>query len=76
MCALGIIAALYERDTKTFKGKVLDSSMVEGTAYVGSWIYSSKHIPSLWEGSGRGTNLLDGGSYYLLILKYSIQMGT
>jgi alpha-methylacyl-CoA racemase len=53
--------ALYERDTKTFKGKVLDTSMVEGAAYVGSWIWSSKDIPSVWEGKGRGKNLLDGG---------------
>jgi alpha-methylacyl-CoA racemase len=66
MCALGIIAALYERDTKTSKGKVLDNSMVEGAAYVGSWIWSSKNIPSVWEGNGRGTNLLDGGSYLFL----------
>ena len=33
VCAMGIMAALFER-SKSGKGQVLDSSMVEGAAYV------------------------------------------
>ena len=38
LCAMGIMAALFER-TNSGKGQVIDSNMVEGAAYVGSWIY-------------------------------------
>ena len=40
-CAMGIMAALFER-SKSGKGQVIDSSMVEGAAYVSSWIYNSR----------------------------------
>lgn len=33
-CALGIVMALYER-SQSGQGQVIDSSMVEGSAYVG-----------------------------------------
>jgi len=39
-CAMGIMAALLER-SQSGKGQVVDSSMVEGAAYVGTWIYNS-----------------------------------
>jgi alpha-methylacyl-CoA racemase len=61
MCAMAILSALYERDTASKIGKVLDCSMVEGAAYISSWIWSSRDIPQVWEGGKRGTNLLDGG---------------
>jgi len=61
MCAMAIISSLYERDTKTKIGKVLDCSMVEGAAYTASWVFSSKNLPMVWNGTKRGTNLLDGG---------------
>ena len=40
-CALGIVAALLER-SRSGKGQVIDASMVEGAAYVGSWIFNSQ----------------------------------
>ena len=61
MCAMAILTALYERDTSSKVGKVLDCSMVEGAAYTSSWIWSSQKLPGLWEGGKRGTNILDGG---------------
>ena len=33
VCAIGILAALFER-TKSGKGQVIDSNMVEGSAYI------------------------------------------
>ena len=40
-CAMGIMAALFER-SKSGLGQVIDANMVEGAAYVGSWIYLSQ----------------------------------
>nr|XP_028604305.1 alpha-methylacyl-CoA racemase isoform X1 [Podarcis muralis] len=59
MCAMGIIMALYER-TKSGKGQVIDASMVEGTAYLSSFLWKSQSI-GLWNRS-RGENLLDSGA--------------
>jgi alpha-methylacyl-CoA racemase len=61
MCALAILNSLYERDVKKQDGKVIDLSMVEGAAYLSSWLWSSRTIPGVWEGGKRGENLLDGG---------------
>ncbi|XP_052100684.1 alpha-methylacyl-CoA racemase-like [Mytilus californianus] len=58
-CALGIVMALYERSISG-KGQVVDNSMVEGSAYVGSWLSNSQKIPYIW-GRERGDNTLDGG---------------
>ncbi|CAB3258296.1 unnamed protein product [Arctia plantaginis] len=58
MCALGIVLALFER-TKSGKGQVIDASMTEGAAYVGTWLYKSRNLP-IWIGQP-GTNALDGG---------------
>ncbi|XP_070706905.1 alpha-methylacyl-CoA racemase [Pempheris klunzingeri] len=58
-CALGIILALLER-TKSGKGQIIDASMVEGAAYVGSFIWKSRSM-GLWDRS-RGQNLLDTGA--------------
>lgn len=54
-CALGIILSLFER-TRSGIGQVVDCSMVEGTAYLGSWLYRTQGIPGLW-GQPRGNNL-------------------
>ncbi|KAK2587888.1 hypothetical protein KPH14_003985 [Odynerus spinipes] len=62
MCALGIILALFER-TRSNLGQVIDASMVEGTAYVGSWLFRSQLTPGLW-GNPRGHNILDTGSHF------------
>ena len=40
-CAMGIMAALFER-SKSGLGQIIDANMVEGAAYVGSWIYLSQ----------------------------------
>ncbi|KAM3848789.1 alpha-methylacyl-CoA racemase isoform 2-T2 [Vipera latastei] len=59
MCAMGIIIALYER-TKSGKGQVIDASMVEGVAYLSSFLWKSQKV-GLWNGA-RGENLLDSGA--------------
>ncbi|XP_041666002.1 alpha-methylacyl-CoA racemase [Cheilinus undulatus] len=58
-CALGIVMALLER-TKSGKGQIIDASMVEGAAYVGSFVWKSCSI-GMWDRS-RGQNLLDSGA--------------
>ncbi|XP_014361589.2 alpha-methylacyl-CoA racemase [Papilio machaon] len=59
MCALGILMALLER-SNSGKGQVVDCSMTEGAAYLGTWVYKSRKLP-IWQGEP-GTNLLDGGA--------------
>ncbi|XP_044010277.1 alpha-methylacyl-CoA racemase isoform X2 [Aphidius gifuensis] len=61
-CAMGIILALYERE-KSQMGQVIDTSMVEGTAYVGSWLFRTQDHPMLW-GRPRGQNPLDTGVHF------------
>ncbi|EFN75058.1 alpha-methylacyl-CoA racemase [Harpegnathos saltator] len=62
MCAFGIILALYER-YKSNVGQVVDASMVEGSAYLGSWLFRSQKMPFLW-GRPRGKNILDSGVHF------------
>ncbi|XP_065729451.1 alpha-methylacyl-CoA racemase [Phocoena phocoena] len=59
MCALGILMALFER-TRSGKGQVVDANMVEGTAYLGSFLWKTQQT-GLW-GQPRGQNMLDGGA--------------
>ncbi|KAJ8338778.1 hypothetical protein SKAU_G00355640 [Synaphobranchus kaupii] len=61
MCALGITLALLERHASG-RGQVIDASMVEGAAYVGSFVWKSRAI-GLWN-RPRGENILDGGAPY------------
>ncbi|KAI4464774.1 cerebellin-related [Holotrichia oblita] len=61
MCAFGIVMALYERSVSGL-GQVVDANMVEGTAYVGSWLYKSQRLP-IW-GNKRGENVLDSGAHF------------
>ncbi|XP_035218038.1 alpha-methylacyl-CoA racemase-like [Stegodyphus dumicola] len=65
ICALGICLALLERQ-KSGKGQVIDANMVEGSAYVSSWLWSTRKegfpIP-LWANS-KGKNVIDGGSHF------------
>jgi len=60
-CALGIMAALLER-ASSGQGQVIDSCMVEGAAYVGSWLFASKDM-FVW-GEPRGHNMLDSGAHF------------
>ncbi|KAH8400450.1 hypothetical protein KR222_000005 [Zaprionus bogoriensis] len=63
MCALGICLALLERHNSG-RGQVVDAAMVDGAAYVASWLFMSRNL-SIWnESQQRGTNLLDGGAYF------------
>ncbi|XP_068391314.1 alpha-methylacyl-CoA racemase isoform X2 [Eschrichtius robustus] len=59
MCTLGILLALFER-TRSGKGQVIDANMVEGTAYLGSFLWKTQQT-GLW-GQPRGQNMLDGGA--------------
>ncbi|XP_044030132.1 alpha-methylacyl-CoA racemase [Siniperca chuatsi] len=59
ICALGIVLALLDR-TKSGKGQIIDASMVEGAAYVGSFVWKSRSI-GMWDRS-RGQNMLDSGA--------------
>ncbi|XP_017858468.1 PREDICTED: alpha-methylacyl-CoA racemase [Drosophila arizonae] len=63
MCALGICLALLERH-KSGKGQVVDAAMVDGAAYVASWLFMSRKLDIWGQGQQRGTNLLDGGVYF------------
>ncbi|VFV27954.1 alpha-methylacyl-racemase [Lynx pardinus] len=59
ICTLGILLALFQR-TCSGKGQVIDASMVEGTAYLSSFLWKSQQV-GLWE-RPRGQNMLDGGA--------------
>jgi alpha-methylacyl-CoA racemase len=61
LCAFGICAALLERHNSN-KGQIVDSAMVDGSAYIASWMFSSRSLP-IWTGE-RGENLLDGGVHF------------
>lgn len=57
-CALGIVMGLLER-ARSDRGQVIDASMADGAAYIGSWVFKSRDLP-IWKGQ-RGTNWFDGG---------------
>lgn len=61
LCALGIMMAVFER-TRSGCGQVVDANMVEGSAYLSSWIFRSQKQP-YW-GQPRGENMLDTGSHF------------
>ncbi len=59
LLAMGILAALYERNTSG-KGQVVDASMVDGAALLTTSLHGMA-AAGLW-GGGRGDNMLDGGA--------------
>ncbi|NXD55496.1 AMACR racemase, partial [Corvus moneduloides] len=59
MCAMGVVIALFER-ARSGKGQVIDASMVEGVAYLSSFLWKSQNS-GLWS-QPRGENLLDSGA--------------
>lgn len=61
LCSFGICLALLERHSSG-KGQIVDCAMVEGAAYVASWLYRSRGLP-VWTGE-RGENVLDSGSAF------------
>lgn len=66
MCTLGIVLALFER-TRSGQGQVIDANMVEGTAYLSSFLWKTQHT-WLW-GQPRGQNMLDGGAPFYTTYK-------
>ena len=58
MCAFGILAALLSR-VQTGRGQVVEANMVDGSAYLGTFMRLGLKTP-LWD-QPRGENLLDGG---------------
>lgn len=63
ICALGICLALLERHNSG-RGQIVDAAMVDGAAYVASWLFMSRNL-NIWnEHQERGTNLLDGGAFF------------
>lgn len=59
MMAMGILAALHERQTSG-RGQVVDAAMVDGASLLMSFIHGL-HASGLWGGE-RGTNLFDTGA--------------
>jgi alpha-methylacyl-CoA racemase len=59
LCALGIALALLER-TQSGKGQIVDAAMVDGAAYLSTFVYKFRNA-GMWRDE-RGTNLLDGGA--------------
>jgi alpha-methylacyl-CoA racemase len=55
----GILSALFARQ-QTGKGRIIDASMVEGSAMLASVIFACM-ASGLWQEGQRGKNLLDGG---------------
>ncbi|NWV39678.1 AMACR racemase, partial [Grantiella picta] len=68
MCAMGIVIALFER-ARSGRGQIIDASMVEGTAYLSSFLWKSQSL-GLWS-KPRGENLLDSGAPFYEIYKTS-----
>ena len=57
--AMGILAALYERNSSG-RGQVVDASMVDGSALLATQLHGM-YAKGLWP-NARGENMLDGGS--------------
>ena len=59
LLAMGVLAALYERNTSG-RGQVVDASMVDGAALLTTSLHGIK-AAGLWS-EERGENMLDGGA--------------
>jgi len=71
VCALGIILALFERNSSG-RGQVVNADMVSGARYVSSFPLMHHMNPSTGTFAGkRGTNLLDGGAPFYNIYSTS-----
>ncbi|CAH1102350.1 unnamed protein product [Psylliodes chrysocephalus] len=66
-CAMGILLAIIER-FKSGKGQIVDTTMVEGTAYLGTWMYRGQKTLPIW-GNERGKNILDTGTHFYEVYK-------
>jgi len=61
LCAMGVLLALIER-SKSGQGQVVDSAMIDGTIYLGSFLMNMKSA-GVWE-KPRGQNMLDTGAHF------------
>ena len=64
LCAVGVLLALLER-ARSGKGQVVDAAMVDGAAYLASFLWKGTNA-GLMDNSleGVGGNLLDGGAHF------------
>ncbi|EGG16963.1 hypothetical protein DFA_07944 [Cavenderia fasciculata] len=63
LCAFGIVVSLYNRSV-TGKGQIIDSSMMDGAAYLSTFVYKLKQARNgMWD-NARGDNFLDTGAHY------------
>uniref|UniRef100_A0A7E4W1K1 Alpha-methylacyl-CoA racemase n=1 Tax=Panagrellus redivivus TaxID=6233 RepID=A0A7E4W1K1_PANRE len=46
--AFGVVSALFQRTNNGGKGVIIDASMVDGLAYLGSWITAFRDIDIFW----------------------------
>ena len=62
MCVQGILLALIER-ANSGKGQVIDAAMIDGTAYIASFLWKMVNMEQMHNDLVRNrTNLLDGGA--------------
>ncbi|KAL1920939.1 uncharacterized protein VTP21DRAFT_11574 [Calcarisporiella thermophila] len=69
LCVCGILMALYERQQSGL-GQVIDNSMTNGVAYLGTFLYNLKKFGFEFQ-EERGANLLDGGAPFYEVYKTS-----
>lgn len=73
-CAIGILTALYERNTSGL-GQLIDVSMVEGARYVSTYMWHTQKPDAtassfMWPNKGKKeANLLDGGAPFYTAYK-------
>jgi alpha-methylacyl-CoA racemase len=64
---IGILLGLLQRKARS-QGMIIDASMTDGTAYLSSFLFTTKQRTSLWLGE-KGTNLLDSGAPFYEVYK-------
>ncbi|WP_432201246.1 CaiB/BaiF CoA transferase family protein [Erythrobacter sp. W53] len=60
-CALGILAALFERE-RSGKGQVVDAAIVDGVTSLMSFFFGVRHVPYLT--TNRGEGMLGGAAHF------------
>ena len=60
-CAMGILAALFERE-RSGKGQVVDAAIVDGATSLMSFFFGARHLPHLTTDRGKG--MLSGATHF------------
>ncbi len=60
-CALGILAALFERE-RSGQGQVVDAAIVDGATSLMSFFFGVRHVPYL--STDRGKGMLSGAAHF------------